>query len=95
MFQAFARRSAAILVLVAISSPSVAGSSKKGDPGKKMICKVERSSTSRIASTRTCRTADEWDADSKRREALQNDRENMFLRNAQESAGSLGSAAPK
>ena len=95
MFQAFARRTAAVLVLAAISSPSVAGSASKGDPAKKVICKVERSSTSRIASTRSCKTAAEWEADSKRREDLAADRENMLLRNAQESAGSLGSVAPK
>ena len=90
MVQAIARRSAALAVLVAISSPSVAGAASKGDPGKKVICKIERGSTSRIATTRTCRTAAEWEADHKLRESLQADRENMLLRNPQESSGSLG-----
>lgn len=90
MFQAFARRTAAVVVLVAISSPSLAGSASKRDPGTKVVCKVERSSTSRIAVARTCKTASEWDIDHKRNETLQADRENMLLRNPQDSSGTLG-----
>ena len=90
MFQAFAHRTAALAVLVAISCPSAALAGSKGDPGKKMICKVERGSTSRIAISRRCRTAAEWETDHKRTEAVQGDREDMLLRNPQDSSGSLG-----
>lgn len=93
MFQGFARRSAAFAVLVAISSPSLAGPASKGDPGKKMICKIERGSTSRIATARRCQTAAEWEADHKRRGELHADRENMLLRSPQEPSGSLGAPA--
>lgn len=95
MFQVLARRSAALAVLVAVSVSAPAGASTKGDPSKKVVCKVERSSTSRIASTRHCKTVGEWEAEQKQREDMAADRENLLLRNAQESAGSLGSTAPK
>jgi hypothetical protein len=89
MFKTFARGAAVVLVMVAVSAPSAVGARAKRDPGSKVICKVERSSTSRIATSRRCQTVAEWEADQKQRENMQADRENMLLRNPQESNGTL------
>jgi hypothetical protein len=90
MFQAFASRAAAVAMLVAVSSPSFAGGDKKPESDDRVICKVERSSTSRIAAVRRCKTAGEWQVERKRAEGLHADRENYLLRNPQNSSGSLG-----
>ncbi|HEX8481465.1 MAG TPA: hypothetical protein VF650_06160 [Allosphingosinicella sp.] len=86
------RRSAMLALMVAVSSPALAGSGSKSkkDPDKRVICKVERGSTSRIASSKRCQTAAEWDLEHKRQQALHGDREDMLLRNPQESTGTLG-----
>jgi hypothetical protein len=92
MSKALIRRTAVLAVMVAISSPALAGSGSKAkkDPGKKVVCKIERGSTSRIASAKRCQTVAEWDVEQKRQQALHGDREDMLLRNPQESTGTLG-----
>lgn len=84
-----ARNALAVLVLTTMSSPALAEPDAEVKSEKK-ICKIEQSTTSRIAARKVCKTADEWRLEAQRRQSAASDREDFLMRHEQESSGTRG-----